>query len=192
MEPKNPLISQSAVLPLDHSILGKIQIQGQNAAEFLNQLYNLELGAGQGAVSGNSHIFRLREDIYWLIIPEGEIETTMAALAQTAVSFPHLITVTDYSHGRFCFQLSGPGSADLLSQLCGLDFHDSQFPNLTIKASSVAKTSQLILRHDQNGQLRYLLIGDRSLATYVWQTIMAALRQTDKVADGYSDKHHKH
>jgi heterotetrameric sarcosine oxidase gamma subunit len=183
MKPKNPLISQSAVELNDHSTLGKIQIQGQHTAEFLNQLYNLELRVGQGAVSGNNHIFRLRDDIYWLITPEEEIENTMAALAQTAVSFPHLITVTDYSHGRFCFQLSGPGSADLLSRLCGLDFHDSQFPNLTIKASSVAKTSQLILRHDQNGQLRYQLIGDRSLATYVWQTIMAALGQTGKVAD---------
>jgi heterotetrameric sarcosine oxidase gamma subunit len=152
MKPKNPLISQSAVELNDHSTLGKIQIQGQKTAEFLHQLYNLELRVGQGAVSGNNHIFRLREDIYWLIAPEEEIETTMAALEQTAVSFPHLITVTDYSHGRFCFQLSGPGSAGLLSRLCGLDFHDSHFPNLTIKASSVAKTTQLILRHDQNGQ----------------------------------------
>jgi heterotetrameric sarcosine oxidase gamma subunit len=192
MESKNPLISQSAVELNDRSPLGKIQLQGQHTAEFLNQLYNLELRVGQGAVSGNNHIFRLREDIYWLITPKEEIETTVAALEQTAVSFPHLITVTDYSHGRFCFQLSGPGSADLLSRLCGLDFHDSQFPNLTIKASSVTKTTHLILRNDQNGKLSYQLIGDRSLATYVWQTMMAALRQTSKVANGYSDKHHKH
>lgn len=188
MKPKNPLISQSAVEPTvkltSQSPLGKIQIQGQKTAEFLNQLYDLELSVGRGAVSGSGHIFRLREDIYWLITPEADPETTMAALAQTAVSFPHLITVTDYSHGRFCFQLSGPGSIDLLSRLCGLDFHDSQFPNLTIKASSVAKTSQLILRHDQNGQLRYQLIGDRSLATYVWQIITAAMAQRSKVADG--------
>jgi heterotetrameric sarcosine oxidase gamma subunit len=185
MTTRNSPISESFVLLHDRSPLGKIQIQGQLTAGFLNEQFNLKtLSVGGGAVLGNSHIFRLREDIYWLITPEEEIETTMAALAQTAVSFPRLITVTDYSHGRFCFQLSGPGSADLLSRLCGLDFHDNQFPNLTINASSVAKTSQLILRHDQNGQLRYQLIGDRSLATYVWQTIMAALKQTDKVADG--------
>jgi heterotetrameric sarcosine oxidase gamma subunit len=178
MKPKNPLISKSAVES------GKIQIQGQKTAEFLNQLYNLELSVGRGAVLGSGTIFRLREDIYWLIAPEAETETTMATLEESAVSYPHFITITDYSHGRFCFQLSGPGSIDLLSRLCGLDFHDSQFPDLTIKASSVAKTTQLILRHDQNGQLRYQLLGDRSLATYVWQIITAAIAQRNKVADG--------
>jgi heterotetrameric sarcosine oxidase gamma subunit len=174
---ENSLISESFVLLHDRSPLGKIQIQGQKTAEFLNQLYNIELSVGHGTVSGNGHIFRLREDIYWLSTPEEEIEATMATLEQTAVSFPRLITVTDYSHGRFCFQLSGPGSADLFSQLCGLDFHDNQFPNLTIKASSVAKTTQLILRHDQNNQPTYSLIGDRSLATYMWQTLIVTIRQ---------------
>jgi heterotetrameric sarcosine oxidase gamma subunit len=177
MTTRNSPISESFVLLHDRSLLGKIHVQGQHTAEFLNQLYDLELRVGRGAISGNNQLFRLREDIYWLITPEEEIETTMAALAQTAVSFPHLITITDYSHGRFCLQLSGPGSAGLLSQLCSLDFHNSHFPNLTIKASSVAKTTQLILRHDQHNQPTYSLIGDRSLATYMWQTLMVTIRQ---------------
>lgn len=70
--------------------------------------------------------------------------------------------------------LIGPHSGELLSRLGGLDFHREQFPNLTAKQSSVAKTRQLILRQDLGKHLAFSLVGDRSLATYLWRTIIEA------------------
>jgi heterotetrameric sarcosine oxidase gamma subunit len=100
-----------------------------------------------------------------------------AAIA-TSGSF---VTVTDVSHGRARLGLFGPGAALLLGRLCGLDFHDRAFPDGAARQSSVAKTTQLILRHDallpdSPGTLLpgYSVIGARSLAGYLWQTIMAA------------------
>ena len=47
------------------------------------------------------------------------------------------------------------------------------------KQSSVAKTTQLIIRRDLGEQPAYALIGGRSLAAYLWQTIMEAGQDLD-------------
>ena len=78
------------------------------------------------------------------------------------------------THGQADLVLIGPFSMDLLSRLCGLDFHSKHFPNLTAKQSSVAKTRQLILRRDLGEHLAFSLIGARSLADYLWQMIFEA------------------
>jgi heterotetrameric sarcosine oxidase gamma subunit len=96
------------------------------------------------------------------------------SLTNQAADHPDLITVTDVTHGNAELWLIGPNSAELLSRLCGLDFHDSQFPNGTAKQSSLAKTTQLIIRRDLGDVPTYALIGGRSLAAYLWQTILEA------------------
>ena len=86
--------------------------------------------------------------------------------------------MTDVTHGRAQFRLTGPGTVDLLSRLCALDFDDSRFPDGTARQTSVAKTTQLVIRddlHEGTGP-SYRLIGARSLAAYLWQTILEAGR----------------
>ncbi|MCP5095608.1 MAG: hypothetical protein GY943_08660, partial [Chloroflexi bacterium] len=51
---------------------------------------------------------------------------------------------------------------------------DSEFPNGMAKQSSVAKTTQIIIRRDLGNMPAYALIGGRSLAVYLWQTILEA------------------
>jgi heterotetrameric sarcosine oxidase gamma subunit len=85
-----------------------------------------------------------------------------------------LITVTDITPGCAELWLIGPHSPLLLSRLCGLDFHERRFPNHTAQRSSVAKTTQTIIRRDRGDLPAYALIGRRSLAAYLWQTIMEA------------------
>ena len=114
----------------------------------------------------------------WLIVA-GDVAETAVTLTNQAANSYNLITVTDVTHGSAELWLIGPNSAELLSRLCGLDFHDSQFPSGTAKQSSVAKTTQLIIRRDLGEQPAYALIGGRSLAAYLWQTIMEAGQDLD-------------
>jgi heterotetrameric sarcosine oxidase gamma subunit len=83
------------------------------------------------------------------------------------------------THGRAELRLIGPASAELLSRLCGLDFHPSAFPNLTARQSSLAKTTQLIIREDIGALPAYSLVGARSLGAYLWLAIMQAGRDLD-------------
>jgi sarcosine oxidase gamma subunit len=60
--------------------------------------------------------------------------------------------------------------------LCGLDFHPAAFPKGSAKQSSVAKTTQLVVCHDLAETAAYSIIGGRSLAAYLWETILVAGR----------------
>lgn len=155
---------------------GKIRIEGQTAGAMLDA-EELAIGAGKAVEYGR--IYRLRQDLYFVCV-DGDGGETAVTLTHQAAGHPGLITVTDVTHGSAELWLIGPNSAELLSRLCVLDFHDSQFPNGTAKQSSVAKTTQLIIRHDLIAPAglqtapAYALIGGRSLAAYLWQTIMEA------------------
>jgi len=154
----------------DQSHNGKIRIEGNTAGAMLNA-YELAIGAGKAVDDG--WIYRLRKDLFF-VSAAGNGEETAVSLTKQASDSPDLITVTDITHGNAELWLVGPKSAELLSRLCGLDFHNSQFRNGTAKQTSVAKTKQLIIRHDLGELPAYALIGARSLAAYLWQTIMQA------------------
>ncbi len=157
----------------DCSANGKIQVEGQLASIVVRGLGDIpELAAGQGAAANAHHIFRLRPDQFFISTPVGGEKGVLERLHAAAAALPDLTTITPVTHGRAELWLIGPQASILLSRLCGLDFHDSQFPNLAARQSSVAKTRQLILRRDVGTLPVYALIGGRSLAAYLWQTIL--------------------
>lgn len=168
---------REAVALADASANGKIRVEGETAESVSQRVWNVsKLDIGVGAEVGSTQVFRLRDDLFFVrTSPDGEGEA-LKSLTQSDHSFDELVTVTDITHGRSELLLIGPDSAELLSRLCGLDFHPSKFPNLTAKQSSVAKIRQLILRRDLAELPAYALVGDRSLAAYLWDTIMEAGR----------------
>lgn len=152
----------------DQSHRGKIRIEGQKAGAMLGID---DLGINAGKPFGDGMVYRLRQDLFFVSGAEAE---TAVSLTQKAAASEHLITVTDVTHGNAELWLVGPNSAELFSRLCGLDFDDSAFANGTAKQSSVAKTTQLIIRQDLGDIPAYALIGGRSLAAYLWQTMLDA------------------
>jgi aminomethyltransferase len=134
----------------DVSDRGKILVAGRTAGTILSLTDSLEVG--QGVVQGGRSIFCLRPDQFFVTTTAELTDSTTAELTDAAEKSADLITVTDLSHGRSQLLLIGPKAAELLGRLCGLDFHDSRFPNQTAQQSSVAKTRQLILRQD-NGTI---------------------------------------
>jgi heterotetrameric sarcosine oxidase gamma subunit len=174
-------VARQGVVVADASANGKWLIEGQTAAGLLGEAWALpDLPVGLGAAvetgrpGGQLNVYRLRPELYFASVAVGEASGPLEALAGQAGSGADLLTVTDISHGRAELWLVGPTSAELLSRLCGLDFHDSRFPDGAAKQSSLAKTTQLIIRRDLDGLPCYALIGDRSLAAYLWDTIVDA------------------
>ena len=164
-------VSQTHVTLCDQTHNGKIRIEGKTAVTMLDADH-LAIGEGESTIYGD--LYRLRQDLFFVSTSAEGAESCVISLARQANDSPDLITVTDITHGNAELWLVGPKSAELLSRLCALDFHDNQFPNNTAKQTSVAKTKQLIIRHDMNDLPTYALIGSRSLTAYLWQTIMEA------------------
>jgi aminomethyltransferase len=169
----------------DGSASGKLVVEGKSAEAFLQTIWsNPPLAIGQGEIIDSKHVYRLREDQFFIHLDPGKEDAAAKTLSGALKKSGELITVTDITHGRADLLLIGPRSTQLLSRLCSLDFHPGHFPDLCAKQSSVAKTRQLILRHDikpQDGApiLAFSLIGARSLAAYLWRTIQEAGHDLD-------------
>lgn len=159
-----------SVILCDRSENGKCRIEGKTAGPFL-QADDLPINAGKTIESGQ--LYRLRQDLF-LLCTRAPMADTEASLAQRAKDSPDLITVTDMTCGQAELWLIGPKSVAVLSRICGLDFHDGHFPNGAAKQSSAAKTNQIIIRGDLGDVPAYILIGPRSLAAYLWNSIMKA------------------
>lgn len=172
-------VARQSVALGEQSHNGKLRVEGQSAARLL-EVDTLAVHAGQQTRYGR--VYRLRPDVYFVHMetrsgegsPALNVDEVLLTLGQYAQTAPDPITVTDVTHGLTELWLVGPRSAELLGRLCGLDFHDSHFPNGTAKQSSVAKTTQLIIRRDRGALPAYAVIGPRSLGAYLWQTIMQA------------------
>jgi heterotetrameric sarcosine oxidase gamma subunit len=168
-------VSPTSLSLTDHSARGKLFVEGQAAEAVLTAvLARPTLAINQGAVIPDGAVYRLRQDLFLLNTAVGGETAVQANLEEAIQAQAVFVTVTDGTHGRFQFQLRGERSPDLLSRVCGLDFHSSQFPNFTAKQSSVAKTAQIIMRQDADGTCAYCLLGARSLAVYVWQSLQQA------------------
>jgi len=152
----------------DQSDNGKIRVEGKTAGVVLGAD---ELAINEGKVVDWGQVYRLRQDLFILCSVESVAETAVS-LSKIASDSSDLITVTDVTHGHSELWLIGPKGGAMLSRICGLDFYDGQFPNGAAKQSSAAKTNQLIVRRDLDEVLVYILIGPRSLGSYLWKTIM--------------------
>lgn len=163
---------------VDLSANGKIMVQGEQAETAVATLLpGQSLAINQGANLGDGlEIYRLRSDQFIVLTQPGDEKRVAGQLETAAQRIEGLITVTDITHGRAQIGLIGPHSPELLSRLCGLDFHPSAFPKGTAKQTSVAKTTQLVVYHDFADAAAYSVIGGRSLAAYLWETILVAGR----------------
>jgi sarcosine oxidase gamma subunit len=121
-------------------------------------------------------VYRLRRDLFLVNTAVGGETAAQGQLEAAIEGQGVFVTVTEGTHGRFQFQVSGAKSPDLLRRVCGLDFDEGPFPDLTAKQSSVAKVAQIVIRQDVEAARAYFLIGGRSLGVYVWQVLVQAGR----------------
>jgi len=159
----------------DVSADGSLRIEGAEAEATLRAAYDVPvLAIGESAPSGNGWCYRLRADLFTVITAPGDQVSTLDAIESAARAAGHRITVTDLTHGQASVRIIGPRVAELMSKLCGLDFSPAAFPEGTAKRSSFAKTAQLVVRRDMGGLPAFTMVGARSVAAYVWETISEA------------------
>ena len=160
----------------DDSHRGKVLIHGRAVDRAMAALgIEAPTAVGQSARAGDVAVYRLRADQLFINTAPGGEEGLLAALVgANSGDGGDMVTVTDVTHGRAQLRLSGRRAAELLSHLCAMDFHPDHFPNGAARQTSVAKTTQLVIRDDVDGVPSYWLVGARSLGAYLWATIQEA------------------
>jgi sarcosine oxidase subunit gamma len=85
--------------------------------------------------------------------------------------FAHAI---DIAHGKAILRLAGTAAAEVLSKICGFDFHPTVFPSQHVAQTSAAKIKTLIARYDTGETRTYFLHVNRPLGQYFWETVWDA------------------
>jgi sarcosine oxidase subunit alpha len=166
--------ARERVVLADETPNGKLLLEGDHAESVLMDA--LDLGSLQ-INEGSDGIYRLRNDLFFISTPPGKEVIIQKELVTALAASEQFVTTTDITHGRAEIRVIGPASQELLSKVCGLDFHPAAFPNETAKQSSLAKTTQLIIRRDIGELPALSIIGAQSLGPYVWDTLIEAGRE---------------
>ena len=173
--------AQERIVLADETPNGKLLLEGDHAESVLMEAFDLDpLQVNEG----RDGIYCLRNDLFFISTPPGREMRAQKKLTTVSAASEQFVTVTEVTHGRAEIRVIGPASQELLSKVCGLDFHPSAFPNETAKQSSLAKTTQLIIRRDIGELPAFSIIGVQSLGPYVWDTMMEAGREFEVVPIG--------
>lgn len=164
--------ARAAVALGDDTPRGKILMQGDGVASVAQAIEGHAGSVGTVVTAGMVEIVCLRPDIVQVGTSPEALAPTFTTLVDAAAEAA--VTCTDITHGRYELRLIGPRAAELLSKVCGLDFHDSAFADKRAQETSVAKTKQLVVRSDIGNVPAYRLLGGRALGAYMWDTLMEA------------------
>ncbi len=178
---------------VDVSTLGKIEIQGRDAGEFLERVYinrwkNLKVGRCRygimlredGFIFDDGTTTRVAESTYYMTTTTANAGPVMAHLeyyAQTV--WPelhvHLTSVSDQWAGA---AVAGPRSRELLTLACdGADLGNDALPFMGYLETTVAAAPVRIFRMTFSGELAYEVHTSSNFALHVWKRLLDAGRE---------------
>ena len=199
------LAVRNSVGILDASTLGKIDIQGPDAATFLNWVYTnawakLEVGKGRyglmlgedGMVMDDGVTVRLAQDRFLMTTTTGGAARVMNWLERwLQTEWPqlkvHLTSVTDH---WATLAVAGPNSRRVLEAVCkDIDFAKAAFPFMSYRDGTVAGVRARIMRISFSGELCYEINVPANVARHAWDAVMAAGKACDITPYGTEAMH---
>ncbi len=175
---------------LDASTLGKIDIQGTDASEFLNRIYTnawSKLAIGKcryglmlnedGMVYDDGVTTRLGENHYIMTTTTGGAANVLSKLEDyLQTEWPELdVYLTSVTDHFATISVCGPNSKKIVSTVIDdLDFSDENFPHMTFKNAKIDKINCRVMRISFTGELSYEINVQANYAKSVWEKCMEA------------------
>jgi sarcosine oxidase subunit alpha len=190
---------------LDASTLGKIDIQGTDASEFLNRVYTnawSKLAIGKcryglmlnedGMVYDDGVTTRLDENHYIMTTTTGGAANVLGKLEDyLQTEWPeldvHLTSVTDhYATASIC----GPNSKKILQKIIpNMDLSDENFPHMSFKNAEIDNVKCRIMRISFTGEHSYEINIPASYGKSLWEKCMEAGKEFNITPYGTETMH---
>jgi len=183
------LAARNGIGILDASTLGKIDIQGPDAAEFLNRIYTnawRKLAAGRcryglmlgedGMVMDDGVTARLGDNHFHMTTTTGNAARVLAWLEEwLQTEWPDLKvfcnSVTEYwSTMTIC----GPKARDLLAEFTDTDLSNDAFPFMSFQNATVCGIPARIFRISFTGEISFEINVAANYGLAVWTALMNA------------------
>ena len=187
------LLARRGVALLDASTLGKIDIRGPDAAEFLNRIYingwkKLAVGRCRygimlnedGRVFDDGVTSRLAEDRFLMTTTTGGAAAVMSWLELwLQTEWPDLkVYLTSVTDHWSTLGLAGPHSRQLMRDLCrDVDFSPSEFPFMSWREGTIDGIAVRIFRISFTGELSYEVNVNSRSAGQVFSRVWEAGRE---------------
>ncbi|MDC2990848.1 sarcosine oxidase subunit alpha family protein [Candidatus Pelagibacter sp.] len=173
---------------LDASTLGKIDIQGTDASEFLNRVYTnawSKLAIGKcryglmlnedGMVYDDGVTTRLDENHYIMTTTTGGAATVLGKLEDyLQTEWPELdVYLTSVTDHYATISVCGPNSKKIISKVIpNLDLSDEKFPHMTFKNTKIDKIKCRVMRISFTGEQSYEINVQANYGKSVWEKCM--------------------
>ena len=173
---------------LDASTLGKIDIQGTDASEFLNRIYTnawSKLAVGKcryglmlnedGMVYDDGVTTRLGENHYIMTTTTGGAANVLGKLEDyLQTEWPELdVYLTSVTDHFATISVCGPNSKKIISNVIpDLDLSDENFPHMSFKNTKIGKINCRVMRISFTGEHSYEINIQANYANSVWEKCM--------------------
>lgn len=190
---------------IDASTLGKIDIQGPDAAEFLNRVYTnnwLKLPVGKvrygimcredGMVFDDGTTARLSEHRYLMTTTTGNAAAVLDHLEEyLQTEWPDLrVRLTSVTEQWATVGVAGPLSGKVLAKLAPeTDFSPQAFPFLTWRNAMIGGIAARIFRISFSGELQYEINVPWHYGAALWDAVMEAGAEFDIAPYGTETMH---
>ena len=173
---------------MDASTLGKIQVDGPDAREFLNRIYCTglaKLAPGHcryglmldenGMVMDDGVVACINEQSFALTTTTGGAAHVLAWMESwLQTEWPQLqVFLSSTTERRAALALAGPRSRDVLQKLNpSIDLSASAFPFMTWRDGKLGDTAVRLMRVSFSGELAFEIHLEADAAPQLWQTLL--------------------
>jgi sarcosine oxidase subunit alpha len=178
---------RNAVGLIDVGTLGKIEVHGPDAGQFLDRAYagrysDLKVGMTRyglmldesGVIIDDGVIARMEENLFYFTTTTGGSATVFRELQRWNALWGLDCALVNVTGHRAAFNFAGPSSREILQSLTDVDLRDEAFPYLAVREGSVAGSAARLLRVGFVGELGYEIHVAAGRGAEVWQALYAA------------------
>jgi sarcosine oxidase subunit alpha len=178
---------RNAVGLIDVGTLGKIEVHGPDAGQFLDRAYagrfsDLKVGMTRyglmldesGVIIDDGVIARVEENLFYFTTTTGGSATVFRELQRWNALWGLDCALVNVTGHRAAFNFAGPSSREILQSLTDVDLRDEAFPYLAVREGLVAGSAARLLRVGFVGELGYEIHAAAGRGAEVWQALYAA------------------
>jgi sarcosine oxidase subunit alpha len=172
---------------IDVGTLGKIEIHGAQAGQFLERVYgsrfaSLKIGMTRygllldesGIVVDDGVIGRIGPQAFYFTTTTGNSATLFREFGRLATWWGFSVGLVNLTGHYAAFNLAGPAAREVLESHTSLDLRDAAFPYLGIRETLVAGAPCRLLRVGFVGELGYEIHLAAEHAVDVWRALLAS------------------
>ena len=178
---------RSKVALIDVGTLGKIEVRGPQAAEFLNRVYTaridlLKVGGTRyaimcdesGVVTDEGVIAHLEQNVYYFTTTTSGAANVYREMSRLNAEWGLQCGIINLTGSYASVNLAGPDSRAVLGPLCDADLSSAAFPYLAVRQGMIAGIPARIMRVGFVGEWGYESHVPAEYGATLWDALMEA------------------